>query len=136
MPTLNWLSVLVATVVYYVLGGLWFAPWLFGNQFHAGLAFTPAPGWRAPVRAYVVPFLGCLAATTATAVLARMTGASSLADGLTLGAIVGIGYGAAVAGTDAVGPTVPGPGRVAAVVCGYHVVGLLIVGAIVTLWSV
>lgn len=31
-PYLNWLAVMVATIAYFVLAGLWYSPFLFGNQ--------------------------------------------------------------------------------------------------------
>ncbi|NBC66602.1 MAG: DUF1761 family protein, partial [Bacteroidetes bacterium] len=31
LASLNWLSIIAATVVYFILGALWYSPVLFGN---------------------------------------------------------------------------------------------------------
>ena len=131
---LNWQAVLAATLAYYVLGGLWFAPAFFGRRWEAAIGFARPAGWRAGARLYVVPLLGCLLSSIATAMLAIALDAHASGEALLLGLVVGVGYGTAIAATDAVSPRHVRPLTVAAVVGTYHVLGLIIVSLIVTLW--
>lgn len=130
LGAINWLAVLIATVIYFIVGGLWFAPFAFEKFWDQGLGFNRPEGWKPGQKYYVVPFLGCLAVTLATALLLKATGTQSLADALTLGLIVAIGYAVATTGVMAVSPTTPKPALLAAVVGSYHVVGIVIVTAV------
>lgn len=127
---INWLAVFVATVVYFVLGGLWFAPFAFQKQWDKGLGFDRPKGWKPSAKYYVVPFVGCFVITLATALLLTAVNVQSLADAAVLGLVAGVGYAAAATGIMAVGPTTPRPGLIAAVVGGYNTLGILIVSAI------
>ena len=134
LSSLNWLAVLTATMLYYLLGALWFAPPVFGHPWQRAIGFDPPAGWRPGASVYVGSLFGCLAATLATALLARALDTHSVAEGLTLGLIVGLGYGAAIAGGNAVAPAHPRPFRVFVIVGTYHVVGLVLVALLLTLW--
>jgi hypothetical protein len=132
--SLNWLAVLAATIVLYVLGGLWFAPFLFGSRWRTAIGFVPPAGWRAGALLYVAPLIGCIVSTVATALLVQITDAHSVADGLALGLLVGVGYGAAIAGVDATAPSHPRPGTLALIVGAYWAIGLAIVAVILSVW--
>jgi hypothetical protein len=130
---LYWRAVLVAALAYYLLGAAWGASPI-GAAYYRALGFAPSEGWVPGPAMYLVPLLGCLAASVATAVLARATNARTVGDGLTLGALVGFGYSAVVAGMDAVAPHNALPGTLFGILGGYHLVSLALVGAIVTAW--
>jgi hypothetical protein len=130
LSTINWLAVLVGTVVYFMLGGLWFAPFAFQKLWDKGLGFKRPAVWKPGPKYYVVPLLGCLIVTIATALLLHALKVQSLADALTLGLVTSVGYAAATTGVMAVAPTTPKPGIVAAVVGSYHVAGIVTVSAI------
>jgi hypothetical protein len=132
---LNWPAIIAATIVYFALGGLWYALPVFGRRWEAGVGFDRPEGWRRGVKSYIALLLACFVASLATAILARALDAHSAIEGLILGLVIGIGYGAAIAGTDAMSPTNARPLTVAAIVGGYHVVGLTIVAVLLSMWG-
>lgn len=131
--SLNGWAVLTATFVYYLLGAAWGASPL-GALFYRAIGFVPPEGWTPGAAMYLAPLAACFASSLATAVLARLTDATTLREGLALGLVVGLGYCVAVAANDAAAPSIPAPAIVAAILGGYHLVSLPIVGAIVTVW--
>ena len=134
LAAINWLAVAAATLALYVLGGLWYSPVLFGPSWRAGVGFVPPDGWKPGKLLYLAPLGGCFAATLATALLVMIADAHSATDGVALGLIVGLGYGAAVAGVDATAPSHPRPGTLALIVGAYWTVGLTIVAVILSAW--
>ena len=131
---INWLAVAAATLALYVLGGLWYSPALFGPSWRAGVGFVPPNGWKPGKLLYLAPLAGCFVVTLATALLVTIADAHSATDGVALGLIVGLGYGAAVAGVDATAPSHPRPGTLALIVGAYWTVGLTIVAVILSAW--
>jgi hypothetical protein len=134
LAAINWLAVAAATVALYVLGGLWYSPMLFGPRWRAGVGFVPPDGWKPGALLYLGPLVGCFVVTLATALLVTIADAHSATDGVSLGLIVGLGYGAAVAGMDATAPSHPRPGTLALVVGAYWTVGLTMVAVILSVW--
>lgn len=128
---LNWLAILLATAVYYILGGLWFSTLLFGNAWEKSIGFDRPEEWRFPVISYVTPLIGCLVISIATAILDYALEIKSLGDAVVFGLIVGIGYAGAISSINAVTPVTPRP-LVQGVINGvYHIVGIVIVSAII-----
>lgn len=134
LAALNWLAVLAATVALYGLGGLWYSSALFGSRWRAGVGFAPREGWKPGPILYLAPLAGCFVASLATALLVAVTDAHSAMDGVVLGLIVGLGYGAAVAGVDATAPSHPRPGALGLIVGAYWTVGLTMVAVILSVW--
>jgi hypothetical protein len=134
LAAVNWLAVAAATVALYVLGGMWYSPVLFGPRWRAGVGFVPPDGWKPGALLYLGPLVGCFVVTLATALLVTIADAHSATDGVSLGLIVGLGYGAAVAGVDATAPSHPRPGTLALVVGAYWTVGLTMVAVILSVW--
>jgi len=131
---MDWIAILVAGLAYFALGGLWFTP-LFGTQWDRAVGFARPPKWRPAAEYYLGPLLGCLIATTATAVLFRIAEPATLRDAVALGAVVGLGYGAAITGVNAIAPNMPRPALYAAVTGGYHCAGLLVAASILFVLS-
>jgi hypothetical protein len=123
------LPILAAGLAYFALGGLWFTP-LFGKQWDAAVGFERPPKWRPAAIYYLGPLLGCLVASAASAYLAQLTQAQSLADYLRIGLAVGLGYGTTITTTNAIAPNMPRPGLYAGVVGAYHLTGLLLCSAV------
>ena len=134
VTAVNWLAVVAATAALYVLGGLWYSPALFGPIWRTGVGFAPPAGWKPSALLYLGPLVGCLVATVATALLVTIADTHSAADGVVLGLIVGLGYGAAVAGVDATAPSHPRPGVLALIVGAYWTIGLTMVAVILSVW--
>jgi MFS family permease len=123
------LPILAAGFAYFALGGLWFTP-LFGRQWDKAVGFERPPKWRPAVVYYVGPLLGCLVAAFTTSYLVQLAKAQSVFDYLTIGLLVGIGYGATITTVNAISPNMRHPGLYAAVVGSYHLVGLVLCSAV------
>ncbi|MGY0235692.1 DUF1761 domain-containing protein [Longispora urticae] len=133
---LNWWAVLVAALAYFALGGLWFSvpliakPWIraVGTDMTGGA--TPGPSY------YIGPLITCSVSTVATAVLARATGTDTVAEGLVLGLVVGLGLAVAVLFvTGYFDPQKARPMVWVAITAGYHLVGLVLVAVILAVWT-
>lgn len=89
MIEINWLGVLIATVAGMVLGALWYSPLLFGNRWMKCLGKTPET-----IGSATLPMIGsvlaCSLSATGVAILFSLVGASTLADALSLGAVLGL----------------------------------------------
>jgi hypothetical protein len=133
---LNWLGVIVATIVYFALGGIWFAP-----QTPIGKAWVTSSGYKSPTSGtlstnvfYILPALFCLIATIATALLARATGTDTIGEGVILGLVVGIGYGLVLlVATSAFEFAKPAQFTWGLVTGSYHAVGLLLAAIILSI---
>ena len=134
---INWLAVIVSTVIYFALGAAWFAP-----QTPIGRAWMAASGYQSPTTGtsstnlfYIIPAATSFVAVAATALLARATGTDSLNEGVVLGLVVGIGYAATIILTTAAFEfSKPRQWTWGLVDASYHVVGLLIAAIIIALW--
>lgn len=126
---MNLYSVLAAGIAYFALGGLWFTP-LFGKQWDKAVGFERPPKWRPSAVYYIGPLAGCLVAAFATTQLVQLTKAESISSFLSVGLIVGLGYGASITTVNAISPNMPKPGLYALVTGSYHVVGLLLCSSV------
>lgn len=126
---MNLISVLVAGVAYFALGGLWFTP-LFGKYWDKAVGFERPLKWRPPAIYYIGPLIGCLAAAFATGQLIQLTQAESFTEYLQVGCVVGLGYGATITAVNAISPNMRNPALYALVTGSYHFVGLLLCSAV------
>lgn len=117
----GWLGVLLATVVLYVLGALWFTP-LFGRAWDRAVGVTRDPGARFGPAYYVVPLVGAAGTAYALAVLVAATSTSEIPEAALLGLVVGLGVGAAVSFTNALTPRTARPLLYGAVTGSFHLV--------------
>lgn len=133
---LNWLAVIVATIVYFGIGGIWFANAVLGKAWQRAGGFE-IPADQRPGPAYFIgPFITCLITTIAVAMLAKATGTDTVGEGIVLGLVVGIGIVTAVAAVGGLfDPQKANPPVWVAISAGYHVVSLLIVGVILAVWD-
>jgi len=131
---LNWLAVLGATVAYFALGGIWYAPKVFGNLWmRSGGIEVPE---QTQASFYVIPALTCLLASIAVGMLAAATGSDTASEGVVLGLVTGLGIAfSALFVTGFFDPQKPQPMTWVAVVGGYHIVGLVIAGLILSVWT-
>ena len=129
---LNWLAVLVATVAWFALGGIWYANGVLGRAWNRADGSQRPEGQSYSPKFYIVPLITCFLGTLAIAMLAVATGGNSLGDGLMLGLVVGVACAAVVL---VLSLTRPQPTAWFLISGGYQLVGLLLVGAIVTVWD-
>jgi hypothetical protein len=134
LSDINWLAVLVATVIYMVLGALWYGP-LFGK------AWMKAVGWAGPDEQeapgpgiYVVPGVAYLIASIATAMIAEATGSDGVGDGLVLGLVIGIGYAVTLTLVSVTfDPTKrPSPAALVVITGAYNLISLVIAAILVS----
>ena len=128
LANLNWISVLVAFVVYFLLGALWFTLF-FSKQYKISLGRENETLQNKPI--FIVgPALCSLVITVASAVLIYALNISSFGDALKFSLLVGIGYLFANTVNIAINPNIPRPILYGIISGAYHLVGILIVSII------
>ncbi|HWP00620.1 MAG TPA: DUF1761 domain-containing protein, partial [Methylococcus sp.] len=129
LGSVNWLAVIIGTVVYFALGALWFAPMTpIGRAWVKASAYeSPTSGTRSTNLFYVFPLVSCFVMVTALALLAAATGVESIGEGIVLGLVVGIGFALPLFITTAAFEfKKPQPFTWGVIDASYHVIGLVI----------
>ena len=134
--SINWIAVVIATIVYVALGAVFFA-----RQLPTGRAWMAASGYESPQSGtmstnafYIIPLVTSFVAVVVTALLARATGTDTLTEGLVLGLLVGIGYAGTVLMTTAAFEfSKPRQWTWGAIDAAYHVLGLVLAAVILAL---
>lgn len=131
LHSLNWLAVLVATIASFLLGGIWYGP-LFGKAWMTQLDKTEDDlgGAAVPMG---LSFFTALVTSIALAILVRELALSGLADGITVGLFVGIGFIATSMASDYAfcGWSL----KLFWMQAGYRVVYSVIMGLVLCLWQ-
>ena len=133
---INWIAVIIATVVYFGLGALMFAPFT-----PIGRAWVAASGYESPTTGmsssnvfYIVPALTAFVSVLATALLARATDTDTLGEGIVLGLVVAIGYAVVILlNTASFEFAKPDRWTWGTIDAAYHGVGLLLAAVILAL---
>lgn len=136
LGSVNWLAVVIATVVYFALGALWFAPMTpIGKAWMKAAAYeSPTSGTMSTNVFYIIPIVTCLVMVTAVALLAGAVGVDGLGEGIVLGLVVGIGVAVPLTLTTAAFEfKKPQPFTWGVIDASYHAIGLTIAGAIIGL---
>jgi hypothetical protein len=125
---LNWISVLVAFLVYFLLGALWFTLF-FSKSYKISLGRDLETLANKPI--FIVgPALCTLVITIATAVLMYALHIGSYGEALELALLIGTGYLVANTMNIAINPNIPRPILYGVISGAYHLVGILIVNMI------
>jgi hypothetical protein len=129
----NYLAVLVAGVVYMIIGALWYSPVMFGNAWMKALGkskeqvsadFTPLN--------YVWALLTALIASYGIARIWVWSGGTTLADGLMIGILAGVCFSFT---SMWVNDAFEAKKRSLTIInVSYHIVGLTVAGAIIGVW--
>ena len=131
MEMINWWAVLVATVLAFVLGGLWYGP-LFGNAWMAALGKTAEDIEPTPAPFIISFFTAGLAAIT-LAWLVYALGIQGWGSGALLGVVTGIGFIATAMASDS---AFCGWGvRLFLIQAGYRVLYSILMGALLGGWQ-
>lgn len=136
LSMINWLAVIVGGVIYFALGALWYSPVLFAKPWQLSIGWDPArqPPAMNPTF-YIVPLVTYLVIATAIAMLASATGSDTFGEGIVLGLLIGVGLSAMHTLGDAVfDPNKPQPYTWFAITAAYHLIGILIVSVLVSIW--
>ena len=129
LANLNWISVLLAIVVYFLLGALWFT-FLFSKPYKISLGRANETLPNKPI--FIIgPALCSLVITIASAVLIYALHIQSLGGALEFSIIVGVGYLVANTVNIAINPNIPRPILYGIISGAYHLVGIVSVSVIV-----
>jgi len=126
---LNWLAIVVATVLTFLLGGAWYGP-LFGKVWQRHMALSDDTLRQNLPRTFGLAFVFALVSAVNLALFLGPT--ATLAFGVGAGAATGIGFVATSLGvTYAFGRR---PLALALIDAGYHAVGFTMMGALLGAW--
>ena len=132
----NFFAVLVASLVYFILGALWYSV-LFGNSWSRGLeehgVDIDEPTGKEVALKLLATFVGNVLASFAMAYLVYWTGSYRFTTGLALGSASGICFcavsiGIAYAWEDK-------PLKLFLIDSSYHILGLSFAGVILSVWK-
>jgi hypothetical protein len=137
LGAINWLAVIIATLVYFLLGAVWFA-----QQTPIGRAWASAAAYESPTSGvassnlfYLTPLITAFVASVATALIVEATGADTFGDGLVLGLVIGIGYAATIVlNLAAFEFSKPRQWTWGLLDASYHLVGLVVAAVILAVW--
>ncbi|MES2512719.1 MAG: DUF1761 domain-containing protein [Bacteroidota bacterium] len=128
---LNWMSVLIAFIAYFVLGALWFTL-LFSKQYKISLDKEGETLPNKPI--FIVgPALCSLVITVASAILIYALGIRSISGAVDFALVVGIGFLVSNTINIAINPNIPKPILYGIISGSYHLMGILIVSVILVL---
>jgi hypothetical protein len=123
LHNINWISVLLAFIVYFLLGALWYMV-LFPQAYKVSLGKANETLNNQSILFVVGPGVCVLITILATTVLFHALHITSYGDALSLAAIVAVGYLVANTTNIAINPNIPRPLLYSAITSAYHVVGI------------
>ena len=128
LSEINLLAVLVAGVAHMVTGLVWYAPKLFGNAWAelTGKDLKPARQWL------VAGIIGHQVIALALAVIVRLAGATTVAGGIAVAALVWLGFVVTLEVGELIWEKIPF--RLFLIRIGNHLVALGLAGAILAAW--
>jgi hypothetical protein len=129
---LNWISVAVAFVAYFLLGALWFTL-LFTKSYKVSLGKADQDLKNTAPIFIVGPALCSLIITIVSAILIYALNIQHLQGALEFAAVIGIGYLVANTVNIAINPNIPRPILYGAISGSYHLVGISIVSIVLVL---
>lgn len=93
---LNWLAILVATIAWFAFSAIWYSVPAMSKAWQKAARVDPSEGGSF-AKALVTSFICYLVTATAVALIAIGIGSTTVTDGLTLGLVLGVGFGVASA---------------------------------------
>jgi hypothetical protein len=128
---LNWYAIVIATVLAFVLGGLWYGP-LFGKAWLSALGKTEAE-LEPSAAPFVISFFTALLTAVVLAALIKSLAIADLAGGVAIGAVTGIGFIATAMASDAA--FCRWGARLFLIQSGYRVTYSIVMGALLGFWQ-
>lgn len=130
---INWLAVIVALVAHQGLGALWYGM-LFRDTWLRAMGMTAEDVQRAaPGGEIVVGTVASIVSVISLALLLSLVEDPALADGLSIGAVCGIGF--VTAATFMNGAYEQKKPLLSALFGAYYTLGLILAGAILAAWQ-
>ncbi|MES2517669.1 MAG: DUF1761 domain-containing protein [Bacteroidota bacterium] len=131
LANLNWISVLLAFVAYFMLGALWFTLF-FSKPYKISLGKAGETLPNKPI--FIIgPALCCLIITIASAILIYTLNIQSLGGTLEFSLLVGIGFLVANTINIAINPNIPRPILYGIISGTYHLLGISMVNIILVI---
>lgn len=129
LTAINWLSVLVAFIAYFLLGPLWYLL-LFPKQYRVSLGRRPdEPQNQDPL--YIIgPAVCVLILTVTSAVLVYALNVASYSNAFLFAGLVGVGYLFTNTVNIAINPNIPRPFLYGLITGSYHLIGMVLVNLI------
>lgn len=129
LSNLNWISVIAAFFVYFLLGALWFTL-LFKKQYAISLGKENAlPSKPAPI--FIIgPAVCSLVITIAMALLIRNLNIDTYANAIEFAFVVGFGFLVSNTINIAINPNMPKPIHYGIISGAYHLTGIVLVSVI------
>lgn len=130
---LNYLAILTGTVVYFILGAVWYSKLMFSTKWGElnKLEMTEDSKKMMPMM-MVISFVMMLIATLGLAILMYLLGIEGIEGGVKLGLLCGLCFSAATMVTNYV--YVRKPMALYFIDGGYHVVGFVVASIILSVW--
>ncbi len=128
ISNINWWAVIVAWIVHVLISLLWFMPALFGKAWVklTGKDMKPATRWMP------AGLLAHFAAVFGLAVIVKLADATTVVEGIALGALVAICFVGAMLAGELVWEKIPF--KLFLIRLGDHLLTLCLAGIILTLW--
>jgi hypothetical protein len=131
LSQVHWIAVLVATIVGFLLGGLWFSPVLFSNRWMAALGKSKEQLGK-PGLALVLSFVVTLVTATALAVLLVIMPLTTTLGALRLGLMIGVVFYALATASDYA--YTGWPRTIYWIQASYHVLMIAVMATIIAAW--
>ena len=129
---LDWIAVAIGTVLGGGLGAFWYSPAAFGNVWMAEIGLDPEQA-QPDGAAMGGSILSCAVAATSVEVVTTAIGVASLAGGIAVGALLGLGIVAMAMLSDALFSG--WSKRLYFIQMGYRAAYLVIMGAVCGAWN-
>lgn len=134
LENINWWAVVLATLVGWILGSLWYSPMLFFKPWLKASGMKPKDMKGSMAKPFVVSAVMTFVAATGLATLMCALGFNNWMQGATFGALVGLIFVAAIATIHCMFDRRKGTSTVYFIDNAYNVVLLTIVGGIIGAW--
>ncbi|NUM79584.1 DUF1761 domain-containing protein [bacterium] len=131
---INHVTAIVAAVINFLVGGLWYSPLLFAKPWMAAAGFTEEDVKKgAGVMPYVIALATALVVSYGMACILSAVQATSIVDALSIGFFTGIAF---VVSTIAMHDAFESrPIKLTLINAGHSLVGILVVSVILTIWK-
>lgn len=130
---INLWAILVITVIYFILGALWYSPLLFGKIWAKAMNYNIDELEMKPIN-FIGAAIAAFVATFFLALLLEIIGTYNIVTGILVALIIGIGFVLTIGIYDVLYENKNI--KVYVIDAGYHIVALIIAGLILGFWQI